>query len=237
MRGFIREYVSFIFTNWWSRLSGGLSIPFALISAFTTGGERVLFVILAFLSLLVSVGFLIARILELKEKLRPKLKVSCGPNVDGCHVVTSIGIAPHQKVALYLRVMVEVDGVGDLEDCTGTLIRIEKGAAAKLGHERLGLTFAAGVEAAATSRRLRNKVPDFLDILMITEDREIVPCTSGFVCPRSIDLREIFSERGIYILTLILNGKDSPSQEIPLQFHWGGNYAEAALIYEPPAPV
>jgi uncharacterized membrane protein HdeD (DUF308 family) len=69
------EYLKF-FGEWWSLMSGALSIPFALAALFTQGHSKTYFAILAFVALLVASGGLVKRIVDLKEKLRPKLHVS-----------------------------------------------------------------------------------------------------------------------------------------------------------------
>lgn len=81
----IQEFIRVIFADWFSRMSGGLSIPFVALGAFNVGNQKDLFYTLAIMSLGVTAWRLWARgyskIRDLNkeiDELRNPPKTPCG---------------------------------------------------------------------------------------------------------------------------------------------------------------
>jgi hypothetical protein len=215
--GAIARPTVFIFTDWWSGMSGGLSIPFAILGLTNAFSLRWLFVTLAFVALFILAG-------RLAFKCIPKLKIACGPNVNGCSV-----LAKWQPPARFWRLAVKTECLKSVTNCKGFLTRIDKDGENKWGDESQQLTFSQGEDPDALSKTVYNKVPAFLDVLVLTSNNEIIPGTKDRKWPYVASMRDIFSEPGQYILTVAVTGDGSPTINALLSFNWTGYWQTSQL--------
>lgn len=71
----IKAFVE-LFGGWPGLMSGGISVPFAAIALIYDGQAKLLFAVLAYITLIIFAGKLIWSLLEHRERLRPKLRSS-----------------------------------------------------------------------------------------------------------------------------------------------------------------
>jgi hypothetical protein len=223
-------YISAIFVDLGALMSGPLSVIFGLLAAFNVIGQRKLFAALMVAALIVLVLRQAKKILELREKLRPKFQVVCDTSIDGCHVLSYLNTGNGTPMgSSFYRVKVCVNGAEEIKECTGYITLIHKDSLVRMGHENLRITFAPGDEPDCLSKTIRAHVPEFLDVLAVMEDGRIGICTKGFKIPNAINPAALFNERGEYIFEVVIAGKDVPSLPIKLKFYWSGARISSTL--------
>jgi len=133
----------------------------------------------------------------------------------------------------FFRVKVEADGGQSIKNCTAILTSIGKDGKTKWGGDSAKLTFAQGEAPDAFSKTIRSKVPEFFDVLAVTNKGEMYPGTYypafGRLWPYQPTLPEIFSESGDYILAVAVSGDDVPTETGLLKFTWTQNWQISAL--------
>ncbi|PYJ69130.1 MAG: hypothetical protein DME76_10005, partial [Verrucomicrobia bacterium] len=96
------------------------------------------------------------------------------------------------------------------------LTSIQKDGEARWGGDTATLTFAQGEAPDRFSKTIRNKIPEFFDVLAVTSKGEMFPGTYderfGRWWPYQPALPEIFSEAGDYILAVAVSGDDVPTE-------------------------
>ncbi len=129
-----------------------------------------------------------------------RLRISCHPSIEGC--VKQTLFTSERLPTNFFRVKVEADNAQSIKNCTAILTSIAKDGNTKWGGDSAKLTFAQGEAPDAFSKTIRNKVPEFFDVLAITSKNEIYPGTYqnpfGRIWPYVPTLPEIFSEPGDY---------------------------------------
>lgn len=144
------------------------------------------------------------RITEIKNAI-PKLRVSCGPLIDGCVKANQWNGGSN----LFYRAVVESIGRSPIQNCRASLVRIEKVGipVPRWSGESAVLTFAPGERDDAEAKTIHANKPEYLDIIEFifgnllnflglkpgTKDRQWV------WMPR---LETIFDTHGEYILTI-----------------------------------
>jgi hypothetical protein len=94
-------------------MSGGLSVPFTFLALFSALPQRNLFLILAFVGLLVLIVSLTIQVVNLRDKQKPKLRVI---EDRWCKVhETRSGDTPF----IFLRLAVTNEGLDEITDCKG----------------------------------------------------------------------------------------------------------------------
>src|ERR1700746_665694 len=107
--------------RWWGLMSGGLSIPFTFLAIFGGLSQRKLFLILAYLSLLVLIVSLTMRVTNLLDKQKSKLRVTYDEDKWCKTHETRTGGTPF----IFLRLAVTNDGLDEITDCKGHLVAVE----------------------------------------------------------------------------------------------------------------
>ncbi len=201
----------------------GLSITFEPAAGFWVSTIFLLW--LLFLLLLVS-PYRIWRsnnvqICDLKERFKPRLRLSFGKDVAGCYRPTEFTNGPS---AIFFRVKAEYLGTGSLNGCTGYLTDVKKdGMSANFG-ESLQLTFALAEMPDTLSKTIVDKVPQYLDVGFVLDSGEFQMATKDRVTPNS--LRHFFSSPGDYGLRVVVasSTEDIPSESIDLVLHLTGDW-------------
>src|SRR5437773_1056695 len=127
-----------IFTDWWSGMSGALSIPLGVLAVRDAWSQQRIFAILAIASLLIMAW-------RLAYKCVPKLLPLCSPTVDGCHDTNNWengrgGVAPVR----FLRIKIETACLVTVKDCGGYLTEISKDGERLWGNHNAQLTIEDG---------------------------------------------------------------------------------------------
>jgi hypothetical protein len=160
---------------------------------------------------------------------QPQFKVACGPDVRGSERPARWANGPEGLPVKFLRVAVQVDGKESVINCTGYLTEIRKNHARKWEGDNARLTFAPGEDADALSKTIRDKVPEFLDVLIVTSRNEIFLGTKGRGWPYVPRIHEIFSEPGDYLLSVFITGEGVPTATPQLTFTWTQNWETSQL--------
>ena len=163
---------------------------------------------------------------ELVSRTTPKLNGEFSETIPGCKVPTSLG---GSIGADYFRIKVEIKDFGYLDGCQGRLVSIKKNGALLSAGEILTLPFAPADDPKATAKTIYLGVPEFLDVLSVTQYNQVIITTNGFVLPNSIDQTKLFSETGIYDLEVTLTAPATAPKNISLKFTWLGNRTTAKL--------
>ncbi len=166
---------------------------------------------------------------EFVAEPKSKLKIECGPNIEGC-VATAMWRDPAGAAmpVRFLRIAVFTDSPS-ITGCKGFLTRIESGGKKRWGGESAPLTFAPGEADDALLKTIYSKVPAFLDVLAVTSAGDIHVCTKGRQWLYLPGLHQIFSEVGDYVVTVVVTGDGISSETSFLRFNWTGNWQTSFL--------
>lgn len=169
--------------------------------------------------------------LELHKKLQneiernaPKFKLSCRKDITGCAIENPDGSMK------FFRMQVETDCVNGIENCKGHLIRIEKDGKVVYDHDARELPFARADEPDSLAKTISPNVPYFLDVLVTYHRVDKVHFATKGHSPALNEKREyIFENRGEYILTVSVSGKDAPTATAKLKFDWNGQWFTSTI--------
>lgn len=236
-------------------MSGGFSIPFVAVAAWVDNiYAKVIFVALAFASAWFA-AYMIwkgerGRVVELEEKLRPKLKWSFRMNDPLCvrpnTIITTYfanPIAGRQNMtiqpstgiqilssieATYYRIKVEADCLGSISNCCGYLLAIEKDGAIIFDGETPLLPFTPALDPDATAKTIRAGVPALLDFLYITANNEVRLPIHG-AKSSSVNFDKLIAQNAKYVLRIVVTSADSIPINIVINLNWNGDRNTAEL--------
>jgi hypothetical protein len=217
-------------TDWGAIMSGALSVPF-MFMALLNVSQRLLFGALSYAALLVMAISQTIRISKLREQMTPKLRMFCDD--EGCVK----RMTRTQTPFVFFRVAVESVGVDHVTDCKGFLTRIEKDGAIKWAGNNVLLTFAPEENEDATAKTIREKIPEYLDVVAVAQRGVIFLGTKRRVWQDYLEpLASIFSDRGEYILTIKVSGRETRTIEGRLKLCIAENYLESLIeLLTPPS--
>ncbi len=165
----------------------------------------------------------------------PRLRMSCRPDLEGC--VKETLFTQDRLPTSFFRVKVEAEGEKSIKNCIAILTSIQKDGKAKWGGDTATLTFAPGEAPDRFSKIIRNKIPEFFDVLAVTSKGAMFPGTYderyGRWWPYQPGLPEIFSEAGDYILAVAVSGDDVPTETALLRFSWTRDRQTSTLTLVP----
>jgi hypothetical protein len=178
-----------------------------------------------------------ARADDADARLKPKLRLDFAMTDGGC-------VRPNTKVTMpvlgyldgqptgriaqiggtYYRLAVHVDGVGEIQRCTGYITHILRNGKKWVEGENLLLTFAPAEASDATSKNLRAGIVNYLDFFFIGDDHKtLFITTKNFQGPSSINWHDMFATPADYTLHIVVTAQDSPAVHKNVPFHWTGN--------------
>jgi hypothetical protein len=211
--------------QWGRVISGALSVPFIIAALLVPNvSARIFFALLAYLGLWVMAGLQAKEIVELKERLRPKLRMFWED--EGC--VKRMTRTPSPFV--FFRVAVECMGVDHVSDCKGFLTRIEKDGTTRWSGNNILLTFAPEEREDATSKTIWDKVPEYLDVISVGQGGALFLGTKRRNWPDYFEpVASLFAECGEYILTIKVSGRETRTVEGRLKLSMAENYLESSM--------
>jgi hypothetical protein len=257
----LTEFSRAFTSNLFSRMSGGASIPFALIGLWLgEAWQGRLFFALAGVCLILAAYFMWRkereRVDELSERVRPKLKCSFNMKDTACAVrgvtiqfvksrhsplpegisITAVAmpdfLSSNRITADYFRLRVETDKSVLVEKCEGHLMAIECEGKSLLG-EPVALPFAPSERTDALSRTIHEHVPAYLDVVAITTENKVIVTTRNHQRPSSVQqFEQMFAKAADYRLRLAI-ASDGPTVRCNLLFKWTGDPNTAECVYEP----
>ena len=165
---------------------------------------------------------------KLSETMKPQFDIQCGPEISGCCVPSQFIDGSHN---MFHRMAITATCQQRIHDCRAFITRIEKDGNVKMGTENLAIPFAPGEPETALSVTLIPNVTSYLDVLYTTDKNTVMPRSKlgkEFGWPNAVNPLEIFSEKGEYILTVVLSSQ-TQSRESKLSFNWTGNWTTASM--------
>jgi hypothetical protein len=130
---------------------------------------------------------------------------------------------------MYLRVAVTANCVGAIRGCHARILGITKSGEQRFGGEIFKVPFAPGTDADAFSKSINDRATEYIDLVAITDDNEIVKPYHLGTHLNSIMLREIFDGTGEYQIHLLVSGDDIISQPVWIRFNWDGNWLTSRI--------
>jgi len=162
---------------------------------------------------------------------QPLFALECGPEVPGSERPALWANGPEGLPVKFLRVVVHVAGKESIANCTGYLTEIRKTDQKKWEGDNAKLTFAPGEDPDALSKTIHERMPEFLDVLIVTSRNEIFAGTKGRGWPYIPPLHEIFSEAGEYLLSVSITGPGIATAAPQLRFTWTRNWETSRLRF------
>jgi hypothetical protein len=160
---------------------------------------------------------------------QPLFAIECGPDVPGSEKSARWANGPEGMPVKFLRVVVHVAGKESVQNCTGYLTEIRKNHEKRWEGDNAKLTFAPGEDSDALSKTIHERMPEFLDVLIITSKNQIHPGTKGRGWPYVPALHEIFSEPGDYFLSVSITGRGIATASPQLTFTWTQHWETSQL--------
>jgi hypothetical protein len=204
-------------------MSGALSVPFGLLALFNVSG-RLLFAILAYAALGTMAIAETIKTSKLREQMKPKLRMFC--DNEGCakHMTRT------ETPFVFFRVAIECLGVDQVSDCKGFLTRVENDGAIRWSGDNVLLTFAPERQGDATLKTVREKIPEYLDVVAVAQRGVLFLGTKARIWPDYFEpLASMFSDRGEYILTIKVSGRGTRTIEESLELCIAENYLESSM--------
>ena len=178
---------------------------------------------------LISVAF---RLHKLEDKLKPRLCLSCGPNVEG-----SVGIN-HQadRLIQWYRIVVTISGVPEIAECTAYVTRVTLDGETQFSGDQQAIPFSPSESQDALSKVIRNREAACLDVVAVSGGQSFI-ATKGFQWPHfTPHPNGLFGAKGKFLITVLITGKDIVSQEALLEFEWNGSFSSTLNLVTPPSP-
>src|SRR6266513_1295873 len=137
-QGLLARCLVYIFFDWWSGMSGFLSIPFAILAFFNAYSHRKEFVLLAFFALLITIA-------RLAYKSVSRFKITTCSKDERESAYNHISFNGGDPIpVLYYQVRVDLLGKGSVTNCHSRLISIQKDGDVKWQGQAVELTFSPG---------------------------------------------------------------------------------------------
>jgi hypothetical protein len=118
---------------------------------------------------------------EAQKRLVPKLKCTFGTSALGSVKETQFRDGPQ---AIYARVKIEVESIGHVHDCTGSLVAFSRDGKEIFVGEKATLPFVPG-ELKIEKQDIRDGVPEYVDVLFVTAKNTISVTPKDWMLPAS----------------------------------------------------
>lgn len=184
------------------------------------------------------------RIAELETALTPKLKLSCGKDVDGTHKYTPIqikragalrGSKELPAMRRSLRLAITTDCPGGVSGCTGVITEVRNEAQTKMIGENIDLPFTLPTGDNPLTTDVRPGVVAYLEVLLIPESGSI-ELPMGARCPNSVAFDFIFNQTREYVIEIVVAGSGTVSSKAILKFNPTGDWRTAEMSLMPSTP-
>jgi hypothetical protein len=246
-----RDFIRAFWPNWFALMSGGPSVPAAMSALYVDElWAKIALWITAFTCLVLSAYFVWRperkKIIELHDKISPKITCSFSADIHGCIentpeqlvypqpalangtatvVLQTRAIARFQPAIKWYRIRVINTGRDILPQCYGRLLSIIKDGAEKPafdGGEPVELPIVPPLPGTNGRKNLHYDTPEFLDVFCIDAENKVHIC--GLFLAESRDLSKIIEEHGEYIFTIRVLSSSLPTYtDAKLSLHWTGD--------------
>jgi hypothetical protein len=209
--GIFARCLLYVLMDWWTGMSGPLSILFAALAFFNAFSSRKEFVFLAFVALVVMVG-------RLTYKSISRFKITTVSESERSSAINFW--KSRNDRALFYQVRVDLLGKGSVQNCRARLLKIQRAEDVRWDGQAIELAFSPSDAPDAFSKTLNDGVPEFIDVVILSSDGDLVLGNKGWQWTYLPPLQEIFNERGEYFITIALRGGSGATCEARLRFVW-----------------
>ena len=211
---FIKAYVTTVSNV----LTGSITVVSTFISIYASSNvAKIVFGGTAVLAFIASANELWQQqrkiVIELRNKLKPKIEISFNIFEQGCVI----------SLPKYKAYRLKVANVGEerLTDCRGHLKSITCGQR-KYDAQSLIMPFSPSELPESCSKTIVKGSPEFLDLFTIFEWNEIkIHCDK---VPNGFDQQQFFGQPGQYIFDISVSSKEAPVAEYKLKMDWTGDW-------------
>ena len=205
-------------------MSGAFSVPFAALTVFVKSTyARIIWGLMAVAALLFSAFLIWARerktVIELREKISPKIQVNYDRNEPSCNAVVSFTDGTRSRC---VRLEVQNSGTSRIERCEAWC-KIKQFP--NISSYRLfwvGPSSSGALANFAGDVDLIKGVPRFVQLFRIHKSNRVIPATEGEVWP--IDAMDKFSA-GEYQFDIAFKGRgEADTVSYSIKLNWTGNW-------------
>lgn len=129
----------------------------------------------------------------------------------------------------WYRIRVDAE-YGNLANCRGRLLSVERGGIQLLAGEMPTLPFAPGNQPDAVAKAIHEGVPEYLDLLAIFEDNRVMLALHPGYASSSVDWGNMFSLAGDYKIKVAVTSPDAASATLDLLFRWRQDRLTADVV-------
>lgn len=160
---------------------------------------------------------------QLSKRLKPAIKVGCGPEIEGC---AGLSVC---KTNWAHRIKIKNHGVPPVEGCEARLTDISaNGFSLWRGNYAL-LTFAPSHLPDKLSKTLLHDQPNWIDTIFTCRDKPTIRVGTEGNRWDYTSLEQIFDHNGQYHLTVDISSRTTASIKLILVFAWQGDWTTASL--------
>ena len=226
----IGEFIYVIWRHWGPLMSGAFSVPFAALAVFVDSAYgRFLWGLMAIAAFLTSSYLIWARerktVIELREAIRPKIRVVYDENEPSCNSIISFSDGTKSRC---IRLKVENTGTTQLQGCEGWCIIDRFPLAGSFRLIWAGASKPGTVPGITGDVDLVKAVPRFVQVFRIRKSNHVIPATEGEVW--LLDEQNKFVP-GDYQFDVILKGMDEADTVFySLKLNWTGDWQTTKII-------
>ena len=155
------------------------------------------------------------------------LRSAFDPNNSGCD--TEAHFADENARRRFLQLRVDCVYAPSAAECSGRLIDIRGPRGILFQGSSLTLPFAPFEHHDAISKLIRRGIPEYLNVLAISEHNQVMIVTHQFIYPIALNQDELFRETGTYTLKIAITSTSSAPEIREFGFLWTGDWRTASL--------
>ncbi len=166
----------------------------------------------------------------LRKEKEPKLSCAFDMDDPGCvrkrTVLTQIdkyGNVIDRTPVTYYRVKVIAASSATVTGANGRLISMSKNGDTLISGENINLTFASADLPDAIAKTIRTGAPEYLDILIISDDNVVRFAAHNNRIPSTIDPDKLFIEPGNYEIDIRIVSDNAQFVSLKFSFKWTGD--------------
>jgi hypothetical protein len=168
---------------------------------------------------------------KLETLQSPKIKIECGPEIDGCrvesrHIAEAAKVGRPQVIKTgYHRIRVQSIGQTSIGRVRAAVIKVTKGSEILITGDPCDLLFAPASEMVS-EKTIVNGIPEFVDVLTVDmHGQAYIQIRRG----KEIHYLRPFGETGEYQIQIACGGDGISGGSETLKFKWGGTWESSHL--------
>ncbi len=133
----------------------------------------------------------------------------------------------NERNTVYFRIVVSTNYSEGVTNCKGRISKVFNDNGVQLNSTSIEIPFAPGESVDAFNKRIIEGLPEYLDILYITDENVIrspIKKETYFE-----EIGQLINAKGIYYLQIIVDGHKIRPSHIVLKFDWTGDWETAGI--------